>query len=224
MRAINEIVVHCTATRPEWWAGRSARDKVNEVRQWHVRDRGWSDIGYHYLIDRDGTVVEGRPLSRTGAHVRGRNTGTIGIALFGGFGGSTHDDFADNFTPEQDAALRRLLTTLGERFPTINKISGHNEYAAKACPTFDVRGWLTQEPLQATNRPRMERARTSLAQSTTMQAASAQIGGALVGGATAVSALDETAQIVALVACVVIGLAALWIMRERIKKWAHGDR
>ena len=61
MRKIDTIIVHCTATRAEWWESRSAEDKMAECKSWHL-DRGWSDIGYHYLIDRDGTVTEGRPI------------------------------------------------------------------------------------------------------------------------------------------------------------------
>ena len=143
MRPLNEIIVHCTATRPDWWVGTSAQVKTNEVRNWHT-SKGWSDIGYHYLIDRDGTVVSGRPLERTGAHVKGHNAGTIGIALFGGHGGSASDMFEDNFTEEQDAALRKLIADLQKDHPSIFKISGHNEYAAKACPTFRVGPWLAQ--------------------------------------------------------------------------------
>lgn len=142
MRPINEIIIHCTATRPEWWAGKSPAEKVAEVRRWHTRDRGWSDIGYHYLIDRDGTVMSGRPVTRIGAHVQGHNTGTIGVSLFGGHGSAETDDFSDNFTPAQEAALRRLLDELQARFPAVRKISGHNEYAAKACPGFSVPLWL----------------------------------------------------------------------------------
>ena len=56
MRKIDTIIVHCTATRAEWWESRSAEDKMAECKSWHL-DRGWSDIGYHYLIDRDGTVT-----------------------------------------------------------------------------------------------------------------------------------------------------------------------
>ena len=214
MRPLNEIIVHCTATRSEWWAGRLTADKVAEVRKWHL-DRNFRDIGYHFLIERDGTVATGRPLEQVGAHVAGHNTGTIGISLFGGHGGATTDKFEDNFTPEQDAALRNLIANLQNRFPSISKISGHHEYANKACPCFDVRSWLNG---------RTAPVRTSPAQSTTVQASAAQIGTAVAGGATALAALDGTAQIVAMVVVGIMGLAAVWIMRERLKKWSKGDR
>jgi len=156
MRAIDEIIVHCTATRAEWWATRTVNQKVAEVRAWHVRDRGWSDIGYHYLIDRNGKVAPGRPIGRNGAHTKGHNSGTIGIALFGGHGSSEHDAFLENFTPKQDAALRDLIAKLSAQYG-IAKVSGHNEYAAKACPGFNVTDWYgsgasakTPEPPQPT--------------------------------------------------------------------------
>jgi N-acetylmuramoyl-L-alanine amidase len=153
MRPIDEIIVHCTDTLPEWWAGRRTSQKVAEVRRWHVTPepagRGWSDIGYHYLIDRDGTVAKGRPLERTGAHVAGHNTGTIGISLFGGHGSSADDAFDDNFTQAQDRALRDLIASLRKQFPTIRKVTGHNEYAAKACPGFRVADWLDDAPMSS---------------------------------------------------------------------------
>ena len=73
MRHINEIIIHCTATPQDWRKGQRTSTKVKEVTRWHVEDRGWSDIGYTYLIDRDGTVQDGRPIHRAGAHVKGRN-------------------------------------------------------------------------------------------------------------------------------------------------------
>ena len=149
MRPINEIVVHCAATRPNWMAGRPLADKVAEIRRWHTRDRGWSDIGYHYLIDRDGSVAPGRPVSRIGAHVAGRNTGTIGVSLLGGHGSATSDPFEANYTPAQDRALRALLADLQRQFPSIRTISGHNWYAAKACPGFDVTKWRTRAAADA---------------------------------------------------------------------------
>jgi len=146
MRDIDTIVVHCTATRPEWWAGKSAEEKVREVRDWHVSGNGWSDIGYHYLIDRDGTVVEGRPVERAGAHAKGHNATSIGISLFGGHGSASTDKFLDHFTTEQDKALRKLIQKLEVDNPGIYKIIGHNEVAAKACPGFQVKPWLQRAP------------------------------------------------------------------------------
>ncbi|MEM9129928.1 MAG: N-acetylmuramoyl-L-alanine amidase [Pseudomonadota bacterium] len=142
MRRVDEIIIHCTATRAEWWSTRTVKQKTAEVRKWHVEDRGWSDIGYHFLIDRDGKVATGRPIDRDGAHVRGHNKGTIGIALFGGHGGNEDDTFDDHFTPAQDAALRKMIAHLKDSYPTISKITGHHEYSAKACPCFRVTPWL----------------------------------------------------------------------------------
>lgn len=141
MRPLNEIIVHCTATRPNFMQGTGVDAKVKEVRRWH-KDKGWSDIGYHFLIDRDGSVSSGRPLEKVGAHVKGHNTGTIGISLFGGHGAAANDDFLDNFTEDQEKALAALLEELQNKYPAITKISGHNQYAAKACPGFSVPAWL----------------------------------------------------------------------------------
>ena len=140
MRKITEIIVHCTATRPEWRAGQSLAEKVAEVRRWHL-ERGFADIGYHYLIDRDGQVMVGRDVGRVGAHVKGRNTGTIGVALFGGHGSSEGDRFAENFTADQGEALENLVDQLRDEFGSL-RVAGHNEYAAKACPGFNVAEWL----------------------------------------------------------------------------------
>ncbi|MGR3452949.1 N-acetylmuramoyl-L-alanine amidase [Pseudooceanicola sp.] len=150
MRNITEIIIHCTATRRDFMEGAPTVAKVREVKRWHVEGNGWSDIGYHYLIDRDGTLAEGRPLERTGAHVKGHNTGTIGIALFGGHGSAETDAFHDHFNIGQNETLKQLIADLQDRFGPL-KISGHNQYAAKACPGFSVPTWLatdgdTQEP------------------------------------------------------------------------------
>lgn len=145
MRNIDEIVVHCSATKPAWMQGKSLAAKVAEIKRWHTdpkpRGRGWSDIGYHYLIDRDGTVMVGRPVERTGAHTRGHNRKTIGVCLIGGHGSSADDDFSENFTASQDKRLNAFIAELKRRHPTIAKVSGHNQYAAKACPGFNVMIW-----------------------------------------------------------------------------------
>jgi hypothetical protein len=219
MRPVNEIIIHCTDTRPDWMEGQPTAAKVAEVRRWHTdpvpKGRGWKDIGYHYLIDRDGTVAKGRPLEQVGAHVQGHNTGTIGISLMGGHGGGADDKFEGHFTPEQDAALRALLGELKTKF-AIEKVTGHNDYAPKACPTFRVARWL--KPASA------PKERTNASQSTTVRASAVQIMSGAGAGVAAVGALDGTAQIVALTFVGIVVLAGAWIMRERLRKWANGVR
>ena len=144
MRPINEIIVHCAGTRPDWWMSKSPGQKTAEVRRWHTTPppvgRGWSDVGYHYLIDRDGRTGTGRLPGRIGAHVMGHNHGTIGICLFGGHDAAATDRFQDHFTPDQDDALRTLIARLRQNH-SIDRVTGHNQYAATACPGFSVPGW-----------------------------------------------------------------------------------
>ena len=130
MRKINEIIIHCSATP----AGRnvSARD----IRRWHVKGRGWSDIGYHYVIRLDGTVERGRPLERMGAHCVGHNARSIGICYVGGL--AADGSPCDTRTAAQRVALHTIVARLRSIFPGVT-VHGHNEYAAKACPCFDVR-------------------------------------------------------------------------------------
>jgi N-acetyl-anhydromuramyl-L-alanine amidase AmpD len=123
-------------------AENTTAEKRDEIQRWHVEDRKWSDIGYHMIIDRDGTRATGRPLFKVGAHVKGHNSNSLGVSLVGGFGGLADDDFLDNFTPAQDKELRVLIDEWQAKFPDIVKIRGHNEYANKACPCFDVSQWL----------------------------------------------------------------------------------
>ena len=223
MRHIDTIVIHCTATRPDWWSGKTSQQKVDEVRRWHVEDRGWSDIGYHYLIDRDGTLVEGRPLERTGAHAKGYNTGSVGISLFGGHGGNVSDQFEDNFTEDQDRALRELIDTLKADHP-ITKTIGHNEVSSKACPTFVVRGWLAKAPSRPQAPMVASAQRTRPAQSRTVQTSVVQGVSAAGGAVAALQTLDGPAQIVVLVGCFAFAAMAMYILKERLKSWAAGWR
>lgn len=140
MRNIDTVVIHATATNPSWYADRSAKDVVEEIRRWHTQERGWSDIGYHFICHRNGDVVEGRPIERTGAHTRGANKGSVGIALVGGRGGCADDKIEDHFTEAQIVSLRKLLNKLNEEHP-IHTVAGHNQYASKACPCFSVEEW-----------------------------------------------------------------------------------
>lgn len=142
-----EIIIHCSAYPPNWKKDFSTKAKVEAIREDHINRRGWSDIGYHHLIDRDGTLAVGRPWNKTGAHVRGRNTGTRGVCLLGGKGSNENDDFFDHFTQEQFDALENYLQSLLLVMPHL-KFSGHNEYAAKACPGFQVKDFLMKANLR----------------------------------------------------------------------------
>jgi hypothetical protein len=144
-RYIDEIIIHCSATRPEWMMHAKSEDKVEELRRWHVEGNGWSDIGYALVIDRNGSVIKGRDLDKDGdvfddigAHTRGKNKTSIGVCLIGGFGSRETDDFLENFTLAQQVSLVEELRDIVSEIPTITKISGHNQYAAKACPGFSV--------------------------------------------------------------------------------------
>lgn len=131
-RHVNEIVVHCAAT-PE---GRDI--SVADIRRWHVDGNGWRDIGYHFVVTLDGTIHQGRPINQTGAHVRGRNRGTIGVCYVGGVANDGKMTPKDTRNVAQKQALDKLLRNLLEANPEISHISGHRDYAAKACPSFDA--------------------------------------------------------------------------------------
>ena len=211
MRPIKKVIVHCAATRPEWMTGKHIADKVAEIRRWHVDGNGWRDIGYHWVIDRDGSVAPGRPEAQSGAHTRGQNKDSIGVCLLGGHGAQATDQFSDHFTPEQDAALRHLLADMESRFPGV-RVHGHNEYSAKGCPGFNAPRWYANKP-----------ARKPM-QSTTLQAGAGGAVATVAGVGSAVGQLDQTAQIVLVAGAVLAVLAFAWIARERIKKWARGER
>lgn len=142
---VTGIFIHCTATPSDWRPKDTSRQRVEAIRQMHIKERGWRDIGYHWLIDRDGTVLPGRVETEIGAHVAGHNTGTIGISLFGGLTAQPHDPFSRNFTNAQEAALVHLIDDIQAR-TNITSIRGHNQVdSGKACPGFWVPDWMKAE-------------------------------------------------------------------------------
>lgn len=128
MRDIDKIIVHCTATRE------GAPVSLDTVRRWHL-ERGWSDIGYHYLILLDGTIEVGRPEERQGAHVRGHNRNSIGVSYVGGV--DRNLKAKDTRTQDQKDSLHNLLSNLMASYEDAT-LHGHNEFSNKACPSFDV--------------------------------------------------------------------------------------
>lgn len=129
MREINEIIIHCSATRE----GRDFR--AYDIHGWHL-SRGYKMIGYHFVVDLDGTVECGRAIAQVGAHCYGHNKKSIGICYVGGL--DAEGKPKDTRTDAQKRALLRLILQLVGEYP-IKKISGHREYnMAKSCPCFDV--------------------------------------------------------------------------------------
>ncbi len=129
MRRITEIIIHCSAT-PE------GKDfTVDDIRRWHLA-RHFADIGYHYVIYRDGSVYKGRAENITGAHCLGHNAHSIGICYIGGVAkdGKTPKDTR---TPQQKQALRQLVQQFQFVYPHAT-VHGHYEYSNKACPSFNV--------------------------------------------------------------------------------------
>lgn len=135
MRRIDEIIVHCSAT-PE---GR--RVTTEDIRRWHVQGNRWADIGYHWVVELDGTVCKGRPEELAGAHCLGHNSHSIGVCYVGGLAqdGKTPKDTR---TAAQKEALLGLLKELKARYPGAT-VHGHREYANKACPCFDAKAEYT---------------------------------------------------------------------------------
>ena len=132
MRKIDEIIIHCAATRPD--QNISAAD----INKWHIM-QGWKGIGYHFFIKLDGTIEPGRPIELVGAHCSGLNSYSIGICYAGGIVRYNENTYAsDTRTPEQIRSMYLLIVTLLHCYPTIERISGHNDHAKVACPCFNV--------------------------------------------------------------------------------------
>ena len=129
MREINKIIVHCSATRE------GENYEVAEIRKWHLA-RGFSDIGYHFYIDLYGEIHKGRDIAKIGAHCKGHNRNSIGICYCGGVE-------ADGKTPKdtrydcQKESLIAVLRTLKAMYPNA-VIHSHNDFANKACPSFNA--------------------------------------------------------------------------------------
>lgn len=123
MREIREIIVHCSGTDIESYDFAS-------MRYDHMKNRGWSDIGYHFGIDWDGDIHILRPLNQIGAHCKGHNRHSIGICVLG----------LQSFNMTQIQQLCSLMDTLCYAFDlSRSDIKPHNYYDKnKLCPVFDL--------------------------------------------------------------------------------------
>lgn len=134
MAKASKVTIHITASSPD--------ATVEDIRKQHI-DQGWSDIGYHWLIDRQGIAHAGRPESKTGAHVGGHNTGNIGVAVIGrGNDIESNAPYGKYMTPAQKHGLEAKVADILYRHNLkTDAVIGHNEFpgVAKACPCFKVR-------------------------------------------------------------------------------------
>jgi len=131
MRRIDYIVIHCSASPAGMDIGAA------EIDRWH-RQRRFREIGYHFVIRRNGVLEKGRGLSRIGAHVKGYNRNSIGICWVGGLDDNQHPQ--DNRTAEQITTMRTLVAQLKEIWPNA-QVKGHRDFpnVHKDCPCFDVK-------------------------------------------------------------------------------------
>ena len=129
MRKIDKIFIHCSAT-PE---GRDI--KMETIKSWHVKGRGWRNIGYHFVIELDGLLRPGRPMQQMGAGVKGHNANSIHVCYVGGIDKSKNPK--DTRTEAQRETLNTIIGGLLKEYPNAS-VHGHNEFANKACPSFDV--------------------------------------------------------------------------------------
>lgn len=153
-RVIRQIAVHCAFTPPDLDIG------AKEINQWH-KQRGWSGIGYHYIIRRDGTVEIGRDVDYAGAHVHGYNRYTIGMSYVGGAkrSGKKLVSDIDNATKAQRKTIIALSHHLAKihELPT-RDILGHNEFpnVHKSCPNLSMTAIREGQPVQDMKPPYSE--------------------------------------------------------------------
>lgn len=154
-RKITHIILHCAAT-PE---GQDV--KTSTIKAWHVKGNKWKDIGYHWVIELDGSVHAGRDESVIGAHATNYNAHSIGVCYVGGCAKDGKIP-KDTRTAAQKAALAKLVRDLLKRYPGA-KVIGHRDTSPdlngngtvepnewiKACPSFDVAAWLRSEGIAA---------------------------------------------------------------------------
>jgi len=134
------IVIHCSATPPTMDIG------VEKIREWHVDDNGWDDVGYHHVITRSGVLQKARPEEMQGSHARAVNGTSLGCCLIGG--SNANGDWENNFQDEQFVTLKALILDSIKRYE-IKKIIGHYQVDdKKECPSFKVPEWLEKNGLK----------------------------------------------------------------------------
>lgn len=126
LNQIEQIIVHHSGV-----TGQTAEDYA----RYHVSSKGWPGIGYHYIIEKNGAIVQGNPLDNVSYHVSGQNTKSVGIALSGNFE-------IEQPTLEQMEALTWLITHVRGELPQALEVYGHKDFGATSCPGVNLYGEL----------------------------------------------------------------------------------
>ena len=123
----------------------SVECSVEDVHRWHLAN-GWSGIGYHFFIRKDGSVWRGRPEDTVGAHTKGYNSNSIGICFEGNFETEAMPD-------AQKKAGIELVAYLKEKY-SVESVKGHGELKATACPgkNFPLDEIKSGAPVEKENR------------------------------------------------------------------------
>ena len=133
------LAIHCSATPVTMDIG------VEKIKEWHVKENGWSDVGYHFIITRSGELQKARSEEYQGAHAPKVNFRSLAVCLIGGT--DDKQQWENNFTNEQFTTLKSLIGDLVKKYE-IKKIIGHYQVDdRKKCPSFDVPKWLEQNEL-----------------------------------------------------------------------------
>ncbi|MBJ2150160.1 N-acetylmuramoyl-L-alanine amidase [Paracoccus sp. IB05] len=137
---VREAVLHCAAIKTGQFKGMRAFQVFATINQWHIKRGFKHGFGYHGLFMPDGDFAWGRPYSMVGAHTLGRNTGTLGFLMIESREITHIGEFSDWFTEDQREAVKYCLS----KIPGLQKVSGHNDHAARLCPGFKVKSsdWL----------------------------------------------------------------------------------
>ena len=137
----DSIIIHCAATKASMDIG------YDEIRKWHVDQNGWDDVGYHFIIRRNGKLEKARPEGYSGAHAPSHNSRSIGICLVGGMANDGGPE--NNFTLEQFLTLKDLVNMVMDKYSDITEVLGHCDVQENKpnCPGFNVREWLHKEAI-----------------------------------------------------------------------------
>ncbi len=133
------IVIHCSKTSQTEDIG------INELKAKFI-DEGWSDIGYHYVIRRDGTLEEGREVESVGGHLFGWDSVCLGICLVGGIGSNNNNTETTNYTEAQTRSLIELLVKLREKYDSAICSPFDFPGVTDSSPYFDVKEWVKTIP------------------------------------------------------------------------------